>query len=665
MSDHEIRVNNTTKRFDLARNDSGGAIYQVSEEVPKYQDPLKFIMRNWQGGHGQFSIKQPDLYYDGQSIDTTQEGKVILGPLIYSVGVGASTSLGAGLVCSCWFSALVAAPVAKLMVATATRVFWYDSSTGYFVMKWDKANHDWAASHAFTTADWVRPTTYNGHIYECTTAGTGASSEPTWGTTDAGTTTSGAATFTCRSITITDMKEYNGILYVALGLNDLYYTSADAVTFTVTDRTDHHAVGFLTAPNAAGTSNVLWKFITPNQIASTTDGQAGSAVQWSSPAYIGDTSNNITNIFMINGNLMIGRTDNLYEYDVDGGVHALMDGLKNNRDTNNFKYVVDWQTATYFSLTQGLGEITAYNTFQPVGPLTDIDDIGKAGVCVGLASDKDFIYVAMDEGTNTIIYKGREVRRIGGLGWEWCPWVFLSTNTCSTMMVVQHSSTDRRLWFGYGNYAGYVILTDNPLADSAARFAASGNLRLSYDYGSNPYWDKLYQSVVTETKGCTSTITVTPKYLKDTDTTASSLTDAITANGVVKTSLTEPLDCKRIQFELDLATGTNTITPQVTYFEARGIENPEKVRIHEAVYLIGDEPSRTTESIRDFFRDARESTNLIRFADLRYGDSTSSSYVWVVMMPGYPQEIEILHEKGRSPEMGIKCRFQEVDYTIS
>ncbi len=600
--DHELKVDSTTKKFKLARRDDGSVIYQVSEDVPQYRDSLKFIMRNWQGGHGQFSIKQPEVYFDGQSIDTTQEGKVTLGPLINSVGVGASTSLGATPVCFCWYAA-----ISKLMVATATKVFWYDSSTGYFVEKED---------------------------------------------------------FSAIGI-ITDMKEYNAVLYVALGMDDLYYTSTNGADFTVTDLTDHHAVGFFTAPNAAGTSNVLWKFITPNQIASTTNGAAGGT-QWSSPAYIGDTSNNITNIFLMNDNLMIGRTDNLYNYDSDGGVHPFMDSLKHNRDTNNFKYVVDWQTAIYFSLTQGLGEIVGAATYQPVGPLTDIDDINKTGVCVGLASDKDFIYVAMDEGTNTHIYKGREISRAGGLRWEWYPWVFLSTNTCATMMVVQHSSTDRRLWFGYGNYAAYVILTDNPLADSAARFAASGFIRFSYDYGSNPYWDKLFQSVITETKNCTANITVTPKYLKDTETTASALTDVIITNGVVKTNLTDPLSCKRIQFELDLATNSSSTTPVVTYFEARGIEKPEKIRIHEATYLVGDEPSQKAETVRDFFRTARASTSLIRFADLRYGESTAnSSYVWVTMIPGYPQEVDILHERGKAPELGIKIRLQEIDYTIS
>ncbi len=593
--DHELKVDSTTKKFYLLKDEKGASLYTVSEGTSQGEQLLKFGMTDWRGGHGQFAKKKPDVYLSGQSIDTTQEGKVILGPLIYQVGLPGA--LDSNPLYFCWFSA-----ISKLMVATANKVYWYDGTN--LVMK-----EDFSA---------IAP------IY--------------------------------------DMVEFNGYLYIALGTVAAYYYSADGDAFTACTLTDHHAFKFLVAPNAAGTSNVLWKVLTPNQIASNTSGINGGA-EWSSAAYIGDTSNNITNLFLVNDNLMVGRTDNLYNYDTDGGIHAYMDDLKHNRTTKNFQYVTQWQTATYHSLGTGLGEITGSDTFQPIGPLTDIDDIGKVGTCVGLTSDKDFMYVAMDEGTNTIIYKGREIRRGGILRWEWCPFVFISDKACVGIRVVQHSATDRRLWFGYDLYAGYVILSDNPTADSAARFAASGFLRMSYDYGTNPYWDKMWQSVVTETKGCAANITITPKYWKDTDTSATDLTAAISTNGVVKTDLTTPLSCKRITFEVDLATNNSSITPELTYFEARGVERPERIKIHEAVYAIGDTPSRKTETMRQFFRDARVTTNLIRFADLRYGESTAaSSYVWVVMVPGYPQEVEIVHEKGKAPELGIKCRFIEVNF---
>ncbi len=54
----------------------------------------------------------------------------------------------------------------------------------------------WAASTAYTTSDYVIPTTANGRLYKCTTAGTSAGSEPTWPTTVGGTVSDGTAVWT-------------------------------------------------------------------------------------------------------------------------------------------------------------------------------------------------------------------------------------------------------------------------------------------------------------------------------------------------------------------------------------------------------------------------------------------------------------------------------------
>jgi len=66
-----------------------------------------------------------------------------------------------------------------------------------------KAHHldaDWAAATAYTKGQFVSPTTKNGYRYECTTAGTShADTEPTWGTTAAGTTEDNTAVWTCRA----------------------------------------------------------------------------------------------------------------------------------------------------------------------------------------------------------------------------------------------------------------------------------------------------------------------------------------------------------------------------------------------------------------------------------------------------------------------------------
>lgn len=606
--DHQLKIGSETRGLTLIRDDKGSALYSVIEDIPDYFPQLRFTQTDWIGGHGQYDWQIGDMYFEGQSIDTTQPGRICLGPLINQVGISGA-SLGATPVCFCWFNT-----ISKWMVATATKVFWYDGTN--FVEKWD-----------------------------ATAIGT-----------------------------ITSMVDINDILYVCLGTSVKYYYSENAVAFTQTDLTDGYAEQIFAAPNAAATAIVLWKHKAPNELGNSTDGRtvAAGGIQWSSAAYIGDKSNDITQIFLVNDSLMIGKEDNLFHYDSDGGLHPLMADLEHNRSSANFKYVVHWQTGSYFSLITGMGEITSYNAYEPMGPLQNIGDIGKRGDVVGLASDKDWLYIAVDEGTNTHIYKGREVRvsggqaREAGLRWEWCPWVFLGTNVCATIKVCQHTSTDRRLWFGYGNYAGYVILTDNPTADSAARFCASGFLRMSYTYGTDAKWDKLQQSAVLEVQGGATGETVQVKYRKDAETTATECIAATSTNGIFETNFTAALTSNKIQFEIHLASDTNTATPEVSYFQAKGVEKPTTVRTHEAVYAIGDEPSKRAETIRTFLRGGRTSTSLIKFADLRYGQSTAGTdYVWVVMQPGFPQEIEILHERGRAPELGLKVRLQEVSFTIS
>lgn len=61
---------------------------------------------------------------------------------------------------------------------------------------------DWAASTAYSEGDFVEPTTANGFIYRCTTAGTSGSTEPTWPTTEGDTVSDGTVVWTCHDNTI-------------------------------------------------------------------------------------------------------------------------------------------------------------------------------------------------------------------------------------------------------------------------------------------------------------------------------------------------------------------------------------------------------------------------------------------------------------------------------
>jgi hypothetical protein len=749
--DHEFYIGTTRKALSLMRDNKGAAMYAVNEEVPDYKKSLKFSMKDWSGGHGQYEFVEDDISFDGQSIDTTVPGKIILGPLINSVGITGPASLDASPTHFCWFAA-----IGRLMMATTEQIYWYDGTywvskktfTGktithlieyngilyvalgssdkyyftsdgaaylqtnqhdgyaerFFVSANSAATQDvlWKSKHAnevANTTDGRNAAKHADHVFVFTTPSTYVDyfsevmdgSASTHAALDAMASTSylyvgatdpfgrlvidmgsnvnaNASVLTAEyyngswtAVTITDGTIATGKT-MAIDGSITFTVPADWATTTVNSEAGLYWIRFAVSATLSATMDV-------NEINLHYGATAASTgVEWEDPPnYIGDTSNDIVSIFTVGDKLMIGKTNNLFHLDTDGGVHPVADWLKNNSSTNNFKYTVDWQTARYFSLDTGLGEITTSSTYAPVGPLTGIGDIGKVGTCVGMGSDKDFLYVAMDEGTNTHIYKGREVRtKEDNLRWEWCPWIFVGTNACATAAVIQHSATDRRLWFGYGNNSAYVTIVDNPTTDTNARFCAAGWIRFSYTYGTNPYFDKLWQSIVTETKNCTAAITVTPKYRKDTDTSMTALSGAIITNGVVKTNLTTSLSSNRIQFELDLATGTNTITPEVTYFEVRGVEKPETIRVHDATYSIGTTPTRSVETLRSYLRGGRTSTSLIKFADLRYGDSTqNTTYTWVVFLPGFPEEVEILHEKGRPPESGIRVKFQEVSFTVS
>ena len=79
----------------------------------------------------------------------------------------------------------------------------------------------WAATTAYTLGDVVKNSgTYNSHSYKCTTAGTSGGTQPTWGTTNGGTTADGTAVWTCYDPKIYNTKAPQGstVPYVTFGL---------------------------------------------------------------------------------------------------------------------------------------------------------------------------------------------------------------------------------------------------------------------------------------------------------------------------------------------------------------------------------------------------------------------------------------------------------------
>ena len=479
-------------------NKGKGKMWSVSElnnEVMPTDRPF-FVQNTWHGGFGQGNFRDPTRYADGVGIDTTHKGLLFLGPAITSSTISTGGGMGA-------------APV-DFEVFNISGTDTLFCATGLKIYQWNTTNSNWVLKETFT----------------------------------------GDA--------ITQLHSFGGYMFVARGADTAYSYTANGADYTTCTLTDKYADGFLTAPAGAGTTMILWKFKTPNEISSHATGING-ATEWATVSYIGDTSADITNLLLPFDNLFVGRADNLYHYDADGKSYPLMTELELAKSTNNFKHIAGYHGSWYFSLGSRVGEITAYNSFDEMGPLSKVEDVDKVGTCVGLAADRNYLYAIMDEGTNSVIYKGFEdTDSSGNLFWSWCPWAFLSTNACATAFVAQLASENPKLWFGYGNTAGYCILSDYPLADSSYSFGATGYLVTSwFDAGARD-WYKILDAVMCECKGTMfATKSVTLYFEDDEDGTWTQIDTAYTAATSASTAKkyadTAPPSFKKIRFKIAFA----------------------------------------------------------------------------------------------------------------
>ncbi|MFA5377838.1 MAG: hypothetical protein WC455_18955 [Dehalococcoidia bacterium] len=460
---------------------------------------------------------------------------------------------------------------------------------------------------------------------------------------------------------------HNGYLYAAQGESTAYVYSSDGASWTAVS--GYYAKYFVSAPPYAGNTPVLWRCSADNLISSSADPTDGA--EWESSIYVGDSSSDINNLFLHQGQLFIGKTDGLYHYDSDGVVHKL---LSNSRDyqltSTYYGEVCTLKGATYFNMGKHIGELTTYNSFDIITPILSADDIDmEEYFCLGLASDGTNLYAALYDTVTVVthIYKGHEVSDSeGNTKWAWDHLAYVASVArplfyCEALQ--SGSWYHPKLWMGYtGTGLRYLKISQNPTAssfyyaDSPSFTSLSGYLETGWiDLGYRD-WYKIVDSVLVECRGTMGTVAVA--YQADESGSYTTIgTYSATTSGTKDYVATAPFAAKKFKLKITLTGATTASTPIVKYVAVYGSVRPNRVTLMDFTITAEEGHSASSKGLRDFLIHCRDSTGLHTLTD-RFG---ASHYVRI--LPGYPTETEYLDSSRKQPALGLRVICEKVDWS--
>jgi hypothetical protein len=321
-----------------------------------------------------------------------------------------------------------------------------------------------------------------------------------------------------------------------------------------------------------------------------------AAGDWGSEYSIGDQGTDITDLAGLDDLLYIGKMDGLHALDSSGNAKMLTPELRGSRSAYNAANMRAWHGRLWVPHLRGL---FAYRNLgdngfliQSAAPARDsTDDNPVWGVVTAIAGDERWLYAALYDGTDTYILAGREAasseESLGAIIWH--PMAKLAGVRCDAMHI-SGLWNNPRLFFGAGEDVSYIVLPkygDNPLQDSACRYAQSGSIYFPAHSWGAPTTTKVWKSVEVEAENLTVTRYLDIYYRID----GGSWVKAGTAN--VSPRFTMALEAagaagNKIEVRADFVLPSTSMPIILHSITLRGTERPAQIELITAVVRCAD-----------------------------------------------------------------------------
>ncbi len=447
----------------------------------------------------------------------------------------------------------------------------------------------------------------------------------------------------------TEMEVLGANLFVAASNTKIWHTDGTAGPTSTAFAADH----------LLQLGQNLWRSFSTDQISFSANPAAGSPT-WTAGASAGDTSK-IQNLFSLSGLLGVATTSSLYivTLDADSNIISteLNKALRARRTSGVYTVKAESGGDVWFS--DGFNNVLrvvaqGFDVFdvRPAGPFRTTDempvtepDFDPDDVSVeAIAQDIDAIYMVVQRVADSYVYKGVEIAR--GV-YAWSPVHKLSPQTTSADFIAALGTS--------GDLVPRVYFNDGTAVKSFATVWDEYNA--TWEFITTKFsatllgTDKLWSLIRAFIKRSASAAKIVVHYRSNLDTnwTLFESPGEMTANGSNELSLTTPVANKEIQLRFVGSTSDADENVDLLSFALEGYLRTDNRPVYDFT-VIADTAADAT-----FLRGLRTLTNFITLTD-QFGLTHS-----VIVLPGFPQEVQVVDEALRRPVMAFHFLTKQVN----